>query len=188
MSFLYIKFLKGMCNHMIKFLKLLIVFSLVALNVMVVGCSNKGKEKEIEDLVFFRIDHYNFALSSVPGQTIELNLDGAKFLCAIENGTFTFHREVKELIVESNEEFYWCPHYINDLKDVEEDSYVDVKILLDEQIIGYAVIKINYNRYKSLYTPKVLASKVFVDDDGKYQSVSDEYVEERIERYHKWWK
>ena len=177
---------------MSRMFKILSILNLIILSVIVIGCSKNVKEKTLKNLAYFRVEQYSVAMSSVPGLSIELSLDEANFLCETTNGSFTFNDEVKSKVFESGEEFYWCPHFKQGLNQsvvrVEEDSYVDVKILIDSQIIGYAVVKINCSKDDFLYTSKLLVSKIFVDMNGDYQSVSEEYVNQRIQKHHKWWK
>lgn len=173
-------------NKIIKLFLILgvILFSLVG----VVGCSNeKVYEKKNEEIVSFPIQHYSPALSSVPGQPIVLALENASFLVSIEKGSFEFYNDVKECSVSSGDTFFYCPTYlINDSSEiVQEEVFIDIKILIEEKIVGYCVVKINYDNDFMIWEPELLVSNLFIDEEGKTISVNDYYANERIDDYHK---
>lgn len=161
----------------------LILFCLVG----VVGCSDeKVFEKENKEIVNFPIEHYTLALSSVPGQPIKLNLENVTFLVKIEKGSFEFYNDIKECSINSGDTFYYCPAYkANDsFITIEEDTYIDIKIMMEEKIVGYSVVKINYE-HSGKWIPELMVSNLFINKDGEIISVSVKYVNDKIATYHK---
>ena len=151
------------------------------------GCLNsKVKEIEHKEIVSFPIEFYSEALSSVPGQPIQLNLEVSKFTCRITNGSFSFNEEIKEITVNSGETIFYCPQYktADGFIFAKEVGYVDIIVYNEEKIIGYIVVKISYIEDMNVWEPELCVSNLFVGDDGNYIDVSLSYVKKRINKYH----
>lgn len=162
-----------MNNKIIKMSLIFILFS--------TGCSNeKILEKENNDIVNFPIDFYDIALNSVSGQPIVLTLKDATFLCSNEKGSFEFNNNVNTIKVNSEETFYYCPIYKNNDENVKvlEDSFIDIIIYSESNIIGYSIIKINYIE-QFTWTPQLIKASLFVDT-----TINEEQVENIIKGYH----
>lgn len=131
-----------------KTIKLFLILGVILFSLFgVVGCSNeKVYEKEKDDIVGFPIQYYSVALSSVPGQPIVLTLENASFLVSIDKGSFKYYNDVKERVINSGDTFFYCPTYVvNDsIEIVKEEIFIDIKMLIEEKIVGYCVLKINF--------------------------------------------
>ncbi|MBQ7912595.1 MAG: hypothetical protein IJ308_02475 [Clostridia bacterium] len=152
------------------------------------GCSSDKKaEKENKEMVSFPIQHYSAALSSVSGQPILLTLEEASFTVSIEKGSFEFYNEVKEKSVNSGDTFFYCPIYKSNDSTiiVQEEIFVDIKVLMEEEIVGYGVVKINYDNSAQIWEPELIVSNLFIDKEGKIVSVNENYANDRIQDYHK---
>lgn len=148
------------------------------------SCNGTIREKENAEMVRFPLEFYNIALDSVPGQPIVFTMDDATFSCHTDAGSFHYYHDVKEVRMASGELFY-CPHFSDgeSFSLIEEDSYVDVKVYLRDEIVGYSVIKI-INEYFGHYTPELLVAHTFVDKDDQLIGVDEDYVNKRIQQYH----
>ena len=144
-------------------------------------------EKENKEIVSFPKPFYTVTLSSVNGQPIVLTMENASFLVSLEKGSFEYLNDVKECSVDSGKTFFYCPTYgpAESFTIVKEDAFIDVKVLIDEKIVGYCVIKINNIDNDLMWEPELLISNLFVDKDGKIVSVDEKYVNDRIKYYHK---
>lgn len=152
-----------------------------------VGCSNeKVYEQENKEIVSFPINYYSLGLSSVPGQPIELNFENATFFIEIEKGSFEYDNDIKDCSISSGDTFYFCPAYkTNDsFITIEEETFIDIKILKEEKIVGYSVVKINYENLGK-WIPKLIVSNIFVNKTGEIISVSEKYANDKIATYHK---
>ena len=62
-------------------------------------------------------------------------------------------------------------------------DYVDIVVKVNKNIIGYVVIKINRVGDSWLnYTPTILKSVTFPKVNGRYQKVTEEYVQQQIKQ------
>ncbi len=172
-----------------KTIKLFLILGVILFSFIgVVGCSNeKVYEKEKDDIVGFPIQYYSVALSSVPGQPIVLTLENASFLVSIDKGSFEYYNDVKERAINSGDTFFCCPTYVvNDsIEIVKEEIFIDIKMLIEEKIVGYCVLKINFDNDLNVWKPEMLVSNLFIDENGKTVSVNDNYANQRISDYHK---
>lgn len=168
-----------MANH--KIIKLSLIFILFS-----TGCSNeKVLEKENNDIVNFPIDFYDIALNSVPGQPIVLTLKDATFLCSTEKGSFESNNNVNTIKVNSEETFYYCPIYKNNDSSVNvfEDSFIDIIIYSESNVIGYSIIKINYIK-QFTWTPQLIKASLFIDNNENIINVDEEEVKNIISSFH----
>ena len=171
-----------------KIVKLFFMLGVITLSIIFSGCSNgKIPEKKDEEIVSFPMEYFPGAISSVPGQPIKLVLEDATFLCKTEKGSFKYYHDTKEYRANSGDTIFYCPNYLatDELVYTKEDAYVDIYILREEKIIGYAVIKMNYYDDSTIWKPKLIVSNLFIDKSGETVTVSNEYVDERIMNYHK---
>ena len=172
-----------------KVVKLFLMLGVITLSIIFSGCSNnKIPEKKDKEIVSFPMEFFSLAISSVPGQPIKLVLEDATFLCKTEKGSFEYYHDTKEYRANSGDTIFYCPNYLatDELVYTKEDAYVDIYILREEKIIGYAVIKINYYEDSSgPWKPKLIVSNLFIDKNGETVTVSNEYANERIMSYHK---
>ena len=171
-----------------KVVKLFLMLGVITLIIIFSGCSNnKIPEKKDEEIVSFPMEYFPSGISSVPGQPIKLVLEDATFLCKTEKGSFEYYHDTKEYGANSGDTIFYCPEYLTENESFHtKDAYVDIYILREEKIIGYAVIKINYSEDSSgPWKPKLIVSNLFIDKNGETVTVSNEYVNERIMSYHK---
>ncbi len=170
-----------------KVVKLFLMLGVITLSIIFSGCSNgKIPEKKDEEIVSFPMEYFPSGISSVPGQPIKLVLEDATFLCKTEKGSFEYYHDTKEYRANSGDTIFYCPEYLTENESFHtKDAYVDIYILREEKIIGYAVIKINYYDDPTIWKPKLIVSNLFIDKSGETVTVSNEYVNGRIMSYHK---
>ncbi len=170
--------------------KIWIFFSVITVAIVCLlgafGCSDEGvKEKKVKDIIRVRSIVYGWG-SSLPGMMIDLNFEDATFLCKAEKGSFAYYSEVKQIQENSGETIFYCPYYLLDkdynFVEVQED-WLDILIIQQEEIVGYCVIKIRHFSFGNWYAQRV-SSNLFIGDDGNLISVSEEYVQGRIEEIH----
>ena len=114
-------------------------------------------------------------------------MENASFLVSIDKGSFEYYNDVKERVINSGDTFFYCPTYVvNDsIEIVKEEIFIDIKMLIEEKIVGYCVLKIKFDNDLNVWKPEVLVSNLFIDENGKTVSVNDNYANQRISDYHK---
>ena len=153
--------------------------------------TNLSKYNAELSMISLIVSNYNFGMSSIIGPYMKFNLDGASFECSIDYGSFEYYKEIKELIVSSNEKVQWAPSYIEghgtaestriDEIKTHEKAYMDVIVKVDEKIVGYIVVEMN-RVDESNYIVTVLESILFKDDNNNLKEVSLEFILEKIEQ------
>jgi hypothetical protein len=115
--------------------------------------------------------------------------DDAVFECKADNGRFRpryrsefYDNDEKKVRAKPGGILEWLDAF----NDKTEHDFVEIVLKLDENVIGYAVVDA-IHRYESTGDPRywdalVLKSVLFPQADGKYQNISEDYVQAAIEK------
>ncbi len=143
--------------------------------------------EEIKSLVYFPFGETFNINEGYVGIFFIFNLEGAKFECSTDRGSFNSGNKTNQVSVDSNSLLSWCPIYTEDLVKYEEmhdknikKAYIDIIIKMDGDIIGCAVIKIKYlgdHEYEAEFVSSYF-SKI---DDG-YGTLTLDQVNKEIRR------
>ena len=146
--------------------------------------------------------NWNPAMSSRPGiplnlsapgyqnTTFEVSVDGGELLLWEEDNTIT-HMSTP-LYVENGTTIYWSSLSQSTSGSVEtmehSPAYIDIVILEDTTIVGYAVVKIELDHLDSTtkdpytYYATLVKSISFPKVNGGYQNITYEYVRMEMEQ------
>lgn len=97
--------------------------------------------------------HTWFFTSGIPNNAIVFKHtdENAKFECVVDLGQFGFGENgTKSTTVKAGDTIYW-----NNTADIEQ-AFVSVIVKIDNNIVGYAVIKIIQNRGPADHTANIL--------------------------------
>lgn len=131
-------------------------------------------EVEINDMIELHTWHFT---SGVPNNAIVVKYadHNAIIECVVDNGQFGFSADApKSLTVEPEEVFYWQPN------EKVEKAFVNIRIKIDENIVGYAIVKIEQKSQSVEYTASVLRSAVFPKINGNFQNITTLQVDNII--------
>ncbi len=107
-----------------------------------------------------------------PGATFEISVDRGNFFTGGFSPLFQKATLCREATI------YWTPDDDDELIDL---AYIDVIVKVENNIIGYAVIKItNPEDSFQTYKVEIIKSVIFPKIDGKYQKVTQKQVERKI--------
>ena len=156
-------------------LMLIMAFSLGA-------CGNNYKEVKTKDMIEL---HTWILTSGIPNNAIVVKHTGenAVFECTVDNGQFWVHnlqQYSKNATLKPNDTVYWHA-WENDSNDIIQYAFVDIILKVDDNIIGYAVIKI-LQKKPVTYTASVLKSALFPKVRGEYQTITAEQIASIIEK------
>ncbi|MCM1289873.1 MAG: hypothetical protein NC132_03460 [Corallococcus sp.] len=164
---------------------LIIILCLMFIQVFV-ACRNYAEPTVIDDapnLIYSGI--YNFAMSSLGlGIIFSTENESAEFECKsykaelIGDRAFGYESAYK---ITAEKSLTWCPYENREIMDIPKD-YVDIIVKIDGQIVGYGVVEITQTGEEPLFSweSQVLVAKIFPKVDGKYQTVSEKYVIEKM--------
>lgn len=144
------------------------------------GCQGNGLETKAPDMV--ELSTWIFT-SGVPNNliTVKSEDENLTFECRADEGYLLYQSQYhKEITLSSGETVHWAfsdTEWIH--KDVPVD-YVDIVVKEEDRIVGYAVIRIT-QRDGMDFSAKVVKSVMFKKIDGKYQSVTDSELNERLQ-------
>ncbi len=146
--------------------------------------------EEIKSLVYFPFGETFNINEGYVGIFFIFNLEGARFECSTDRGSFYSFNKTNQVSVDSNSLLSWCPIYTEDLVKYEEmhdknikKAYIDIIIKMDGDIIGCAVIKIKYlgdHEYEAEFVSSYF-SKI---DDG-YKTLTLNKVNKEIKKMKK---
>jgi len=126
--------------------------------------------------------HTWYFTSGLPNNAIKLNHtdDNVIFACSVDNGQFGFGMNgLKTMIANSGDTLYW--------QDVDAEvsvighAFFETVLKADNNIIGYAVVRINATTYM-WYNATILKAALFPKIDDEYQNITEEYVKAAIEK------
>ena len=153
----------------------------LALCVGFAGCDTKNSlgitEKDVDGMITF--DTWFFT-SGVTNNIIQVSgEENAVFELTAEqgwlyDGTNGF---VKTVVRQSGEIAWWD----GTAHEAVRDTYIDVIERVDDNIVGYAVIKLTYNEERNWHDPSLVKSAQFPKVNGEYQSVTQKQVKTLIE-------
>ena len=86
----------------------------------------------------------------------------------------------KKKIVNSGDAVYWI-YWETGLPDVKQ-ACVEIILKIDDNIIGYVVIKIKRKGKTQSYSAKILKSSLIPKIDGEYQKVTEKQIRNAIKR------
>ena len=154
---------------------IIICLLLVLCFAVLCACENNPEEID-EELVELRTW---FFTSGVPNNLIEVKHSdpNAEFQLTADKGAFRFDGEWRQTAtINSGELISWQS------LGIIEGAYVDVIVTVDDNIVGYAVVKITQREISILdYGAEIVKSVVFPKVDGEYQKVTQEKVEAKIQ-------
>ncbi len=146
--------------------------------------------EEIKSLVYFPFGETFNINEGYVGIFFIFNLEGARFECSTDRGSFYSFNKTNQVSVDSNSRLSWCPIYTEDLVKYEEmhdknikKAYIDIIIKMDGDIIGCAVIKIKYlgnHEYEAEFVSSYFSK---IDDD--YETLSLNKVNKEIKKMKK---
>ena len=147
--------------------------------------------EEIKSLVYFPYGNtFNSTIDSYVGIFFIFNLEGAKFECSTDRGSFISGNKTNQITVDSNSRLSWCPIYRDGSNKYEEmhdknikKAYIDIIIKMDGDIIGCAVIKIKYlgdHEYEAEFV-----SSYFSKIDEDYGTLTLDQVNKEIKKMKK---
>ena len=156
-----------------------------------VGCGNGFREKKTKDMIEL---HTWYITSGVPNNAIKLSYsdENAVFECIVDEGNFrTGFQYSKNKSAKHGDTIYWVP-WETDLDGEPtsaitqaERTFVEIILKVDDNIIGYAVIKIERKGDSRSYNAKILKSALIPKVDGEYQNVTKEQIKNAIEKIKK---
>ena len=130
----------------------------------------KGVIESDDNNVTIEFDSWYFT-SGAPnnGITFKCTNKETVFECYAAQGRFNWQPELKAITINADETFYW-----NDDVSVSgelQEFYIDVIKKNDENIVGYAVIGIDYVNH-SEYSPKVIKNVKFLSSGITEETVN----------------
>lgn len=150
-----------------------------------VGCNTKNPsgftEKEADGMIAF--DTWFFT-SGVINNIIKVNgEENAVFELTAEQGWLYDGANgfVKTVVRESGDIAWWD----GTTRETVRDTYIGVIEKVDDNIVGYAVIKLTYNEERSWHDPSLIKAVEFPKVNGEYQSVTQKQVKALIEENRK---
>ncbi len=143
------------------------------------GCNDKIVEKN-EEIV--ELNSWFFT-SGIPNNAIKLKHpeENVKFELKADNGVFWIvdtQEYLQMATVNNGDTVYW---HLADNDKQFEITYVDIIAKIDDNVVGYAVVKIFKDNNSSDYEAELLKSVVFPRVGGEYQQVTQDQVDERIQ-------
>lgn len=123
--------------------------------------------------------HTWFFTSGVPNNAIVVKFsdNNAIFECIVDKGHFGFGTDYpKTFTAKPDDVFYWQPD------DNIEKAFIEIIIKNDNNIIGYAVIRILQNNGPADHTASVVKSAIFPQVDSKFQNITTEQIETIINK------
>ena len=152
---------------------------------------NKGTEEPVieEEAELVELSHWHFTSGMMPNRIIMKHPDeNVVFYCTVDNGHFrtTGHYvPTKNINMHSGEFTYWADfekgvdgQYLGQVFH----AFIEIVLILEENIIGYALIEAYKKPTDSTCNAILLKSVFFPQINGEYQNVSEEYVKTEIEK------
>lgn len=167
-------------------IKILMICCAFILNLSLYSCnkveSNEIIEKNARGMVSFVNEFYNpyrnDITSDYNGIAIELksNNNLAKFECKTDNGSFSTSESSLTQNLEVGNILCWYP---NDGASQEntELTIIEIIAMVNDNIVGFAIIEIED---AGICYATLITSIEFPKINGKYQKITQDYVEERI--------
>lgn len=143
------------------------------------GCADSLVEKN-EDIA--EIDSWHFT-SGVPNNAIKVKHSESRaiFELRVDKGAFwvtASQKYQKTAAMKNGEVVYWQ----SEQGDGEFDTaFAEITVKVDNNIVGYAVVKITRDGNSLNYGAEILKSATFPKVDNQYQKVTQEQVDERIQ-------
>jgi len=138
--------------------------------------------------------NWSMAMSSRPGLPLKLSADehpNITFEVSAEGGALLLWEDNKITAMKSPFEIgndttiYWTNIYPTFEEYMESTAYINIVIQEEENIVGYAVVKVYTNDLENApaqtYYAKLLKSVSFPKINGKYQKITSEYVQSEME-------
>lgn len=139
--------------------------------------------------------NWSMAISSRPGLPLKLSADeypNVTFEISFEEGTLllwednTIAAMNSPLEIGNDTTIYWTNVYPTFEEYMGATAYINIVIREEENIVGYAVVKIYTNDLENAptqsYNAKLLKSVSFPKVNGKYQRITSEYVQSEMKR------
>ncbi len=145
------------------------------------GCNTKNSlgftEKDADGMIAFETW---FFTSGVTNNNIQVNgEENATFELTAEQGwLYDGVNGFVKTVVRGSGEIAWWDGFAH---EAVRDTYIDVIEKVDDNIVGYAVIKLTYNEERTWHDPSVIKSVEFPKVNGEYQSVTERHVKALIE-------
>ena len=158
-----------------------IIGILMIMGIMVFGGCN-GKLVEV-DAEIVELSTWHFT-SGVPNNLITVNHSEANaiFEISVDKGTFWVYEEQRYLqtvTVNNGETIYWHEFDTDGGWLKVEIAYANIIAKVDDNIVGYAVIKI-FKNDSNWFSAEVLKSVVFPKVNDQYQKVTIKQIETKI--------
>lgn len=135
-------------------------------------------ETEAEDMIEL---HTWKSTSGIPNNVILVkhSSEYAIFECVVDNGMLWLlgPQYEKKLSVKPNESFRWQSDSLG-----TEHAFIDIVVRIDDNIVGYAVIKIISTTSVYAHSASILKSVIFSKVDGEYQNITENQVKSKIEK------
>ncbi len=142
---------------------------------------NKDPEKLMVNCINFR---YHMVVAYQSGIWFNYDDENAVFKCRTDKGVFAGETseegKVKEVRV--NNELIWVPEYsFSDIESFYNDvAYIDVILIVDDQIKGYAVIKLTSDD-NAWYTAYTLKAEILTEEELNGEQMTEEKVQELMD-------
>ena len=141
------------------------------------GCDGKLVEKD-EQIVELSIWSFTSGLAN-NRITVRHTEENAKFELSVDYGRFwneATNSFVKTATVNNGETVSWT-----DSNDVKTNAFIKIVAKVDDNIVGYAVVRVYQGDYTADYRAEVLKSATFPKVNNQYQEVTQAQVEEKIQ-------
>ena len=90
-----------------------------------------------------------------------------------------------EITIDDGETIYWSKYDDTGFMDLPEDDkriFMEAVLYSEDHIMGYCVIEIFINDPVGKYSAKMIDSAYYPQQNGNYQDIKTEYVQEEIEK------